>query len=228
MTGSTKAHQRYRVNGTIVPGVTTVLNLLAKPALIYWAWNLGMQGEDYRKVSGKAADIGTIAHYMVECFLKAKEPDLDDYSNANIRKAKVAFGAFKEWWEGSDLKIIAVEEQMSSKRMLCGGTIDCIALSQKTGAIRLIDVKTSKGVYDEHKYQLAAYWAMWDENKPKLQIATAHIIQLDKLTGNSSFYTYDDLSVELEIFENLRRVYALKKSADMKRRGDRGFKTREN
>lgn len=64
---TTKAHTRYRTkSGMIVPGVTTVLSLLAKPALIYWAWNLGMQGEDYRKIKEKAADIGTVTHYLVE------------------------------------------------------------------------------------------------------------------------------------------------------------------
>ena len=59
-----KAHQRYKTkDGVIVPGVTTILSILAKPALIYWSWNLGMQGIDYRKVSDKAKDIGTLTHY---------------------------------------------------------------------------------------------------------------------------------------------------------------------
>ena len=54
---TTKAHVRYRTkSGIMVPGTTTVLNLLAKPALVYWAWNLGMQGEDYRKVRDKAME----------------------------------------------------------------------------------------------------------------------------------------------------------------------------
>lgn len=51
-----KAHQRYKTtDGTPVPGVTTVLNLQAKPALLNWAWGCGMKGEDYRQVKDTAA-----------------------------------------------------------------------------------------------------------------------------------------------------------------------------
>src|SRR3989304_9918491 len=72
----TAAHQRYRNKaGAIVPGVTTVIGLLAKPALVPWAWKLGMQGEDMNKVRDMAADIGTATHYMAECIFKGQVPD---------------------------------------------------------------------------------------------------------------------------------------------------------
>ena len=67
---TTKAHQQYRLkDGTIVPGVTTPLGILAKPGLVPWAWNLGREGLDYRKVSEKGMDIGSLAHMMIECDL---------------------------------------------------------------------------------------------------------------------------------------------------------------
>ena len=63
----TQAHIRYRnKNNEIVPGVTTVLNaVLAKPALLDWAYNCGLQDIDYRTVRDQAGGIGTIAHGMI-------------------------------------------------------------------------------------------------------------------------------------------------------------------
>jgi len=50
------AHQPYRLaDGSIVPSVTTILGILDKPRLPYWAWDLGRQGLDYREVRDAAA-----------------------------------------------------------------------------------------------------------------------------------------------------------------------------
>ncbi|GAI31664.1 unnamed protein product, partial [marine sediment metagenome] len=186
----TKAHQRYRnAQGVVIPGVTTILGLLNKPALIPWAWKLGMQGEDYRKVSDRAANIGTIAHYLVECNLKGITPDLKDFIPSSIEIAKVAFGNFQEWWQEEHLILVESECQLASESMQCGGTLDCVAQKYFNptdllpGELWLVDIKTSKAVYDEMLYQLAAYWALWNENHPDQPITNAHIIQLSKVDG---------------------------------------------
>jgi len=85
----TKAHQVYKTSdGRIVPGVTTVLQVLAKPALIYWAWDLGMQNIDYRKYRDKMADIGTIAHLMVLEYFKGEKYDYSEFAKSDIDKAE--------------------------------------------------------------------------------------------------------------------------------------------
>jgi len=224
-TSSTKAHIRYKnEQGQVVPGVTTIISLLNKPALVHWAWDLGMHGEDYRKVTDKAANIGTIAHYLVECYLKGIDPKLDDFVPSSIKIAQVAFTNFKQWWEQQALEIIKVEHSLVSEAMQCGGTIDCIAYEHNLDEIWLVDIKTSKAVYDEMLYQLAAYWAMWNENNPDQPIANAHIIQLSKTDGRLTHSRYDRLFTELEIFRYLRMVYGLRKSKDPRRSLDRIFK----
>lgn len=225
MSKSTAAHQRYRnAQGNIVPGVTTILNLLAKPALIHWAWNLGMMGEDYKKVSERAATVGTITHYLVECFLKQIEPDLSEYSPANVERARTAYFEFENWWLTQGLVVVGAEIQLSSERMQCGGTMDCVARSIDTGDLWLLDIKTSKGVYPEMEYQLAAYWAIWDENHPQETIQTARIIQLSKEDGRLTPYTYKELQRELDIFTHLRAIYALQKKADPNRNAFRKYR----
>ena len=74
-----KIHTIYKkADGTRVPSVTTYLGVLAKPALIHWAWELGVQGLDYRKVRDQAGDVGTLVHYLILCQLQGQEPDLSE------------------------------------------------------------------------------------------------------------------------------------------------------
>lgn len=220
---TTKAHQRYRnLAGWIVPGVTTVLNLKAKPALVYWAWNLGMQGEDYRKVSGKAADIGTITHYLVECSIRGTKPDMGEFKPNDVKKAMVAFKAFEDWRAANKVETVACEVELVSEKYMYGGRIDWVA-KNIAGSRMLLDIKTSKAVYVEHKYQLAAYWQAWDELHPKEKLDGAAIIQLSKVTGEFSYHPFMDLRHEFEIFLHFRDIYALEKKADKNRDRNRAY-----
>lgn len=221
---TTKAHIRYRTkSGVLVPGVTTVLNLLAKPALIYWAWDLGMKGEDFKKVRDKAADIGTVAHYLIECDIKGLKPDLGDFSPNVVKKALIAFEAFRNWRAVYKVETVDCECGLVSEKYLYGGTIDWVA-RDNTGSLLLLDVKTSKGIYDEMRYQLAAYWHVWDENHPDMPIRKAAIIKLSKETADFSFHPFVLLDTEFRIFLHLRDVYALRKLGDRNRDKGRPYR----
>ena len=51
------------LQGKRLAGVTTILNNLgwSKGALMWWAWNEGMEGRNFRDTSGQAAQAGTQA-----------------------------------------------------------------------------------------------------------------------------------------------------------------------
>ena len=154
----TRSHQKYLLkDGTQVPGASTIAKIGDDgSSLIHWAWNLGMEGLDYRKVRDQAADIGTIAHFMIECFLHGHEADLSEYSSADIDRARVAFGNFKAWWDGEGFTILEPEVQLVSEQHMFGGTIDAPS-RDKDGKIVLLDLKTSKGIWPAHRFPLAAY-----------------------------------------------------------------------
>ena len=80
--GSLMMKQRYRLlDKSIVPGVTTILNVLSKPALVPWANKLGLQGIEVGKYVDALGEIGTLAHLMVENYLNTKMVDyLQDIS----------------------------------------------------------------------------------------------------------------------------------------------------
>jgi len=205
---TTKIHQVYKTaDGTIVPGVTTVIGILDKPALLHWAWEQGKAGLDLYKTRDKAASIGTIAHYMAECEIKGIKPDLDAYSKDDIDKAETAFLAFLDFIKSNPIKVILSERQFVSERNMFGGTVDIYG--EMGGKKCLIDLKTSKGVYPEMVIQLAAYANMLKENGHEVE--GCHLLRIDKETGNFEHHVYTDLSRHWGLFLALLPVYRLRK-----------------
>ncbi len=206
MTAKLKLHTQYKLkDGSRVPSVTTILGILAKKALIHWAWECGCEGIDYRKARDKAADIGTIAHYLIECDLKGIEPELGDYNKNDIDKAENAFIAWLEWRKAYELLPEAVELQLVNEEYRYGGTIDCIM--RNGSKLWLLDFKTGKAIYDEMKYQVAAYYYLYPGAVDKV-----HILRLGKEDGafDDHYVTEQELERGWEIFKHLREVYRLK------------------
>jgi hypothetical protein len=81
--------------GEIIPGNTTVIsqNLgWSKGGLMYWAWQQGRDGKDFRQARDEAADAGTLAHEMIERDIKdLAPPDTSKYLPEIVGKAESAF-----------------------------------------------------------------------------------------------------------------------------------------
>lgn len=176
-----RSHQKYILkDGTQVPGASTIAKIGDDGAsLIHWAWDLGSRGIDYRKARDQAADIGTIAHFLIECFLHGHVADLSDFSMADIEKANVAFANFQQWWSDEGLTVLEPEVQLVSEEWGFGGTIDAPS-RDRDGKIVLLDWKTSKGIYPAHKFQLAAYERLWNENRPDMKVQRRGVVRIGK------------------------------------------------
>jgi len=158
-----RIHTVYKTkDGTRVPGVTTVLNELAKPALIHWAWDLGIKGIDYRVHRDELADIGTLTHSMVLADLRGEEYDSSEYSKALIDRAENCFISYLEWKKRREIKPILLEEPLVSEAYGYGGKADFFG--KIDGVMTLADFKTGKRLYDEHRFQLAGYAQLFIEN----------------------------------------------------------------
>lgn len=176
----TKAHITYKLkNGQRVPGASTIAKIGEDPsALLYWAWDLGKQGIDYKKAREQAADIGTLAHFMIQCHLRGEEADLSEFSHADQDKAETAFIKFLEFWDANKFQPVAVEVPLVSETYGFGGTIDLLA--RDANGLCLLDWKTSKAIYRPYLIQLAMYQELWNEHNPKDQIARRAIIRVGK------------------------------------------------
>jgi len=209
-----EAHQRYLLaDGTEVPGSTTVINNLDKSApLMYWAWDCGKKGLDYRKVKDKAANIGKIAHFLCECHLNNWEPDLRNYSKDDISRATVSYGKFLEYKYREDFEHVKSEFQLVSETYKYGGTLDWVA-RDRNGDLVLIDLKTSKGIYDPYLYQVASYENLWNEHISQ-KIKRRIIVRIGK-EKSGDFETrelYGDISDYFNVFKDLVSLYySLKK-----------------
>ncbi len=217
---TTKAHQRYKTaDGVAVPGVTTVLGAtIPKPALLAWAYNCGVKGEDFRKVKDKAADIGTIAHWLIELHLKGLEPDTSCFAPADLSKAENAVIKFMSWWDAGKFEYRASELQLVSEKHGYGGTLDILA-SQGEHDLCLIDLKTSKGIYDEYWFQLAAYAELRMENYDFADpdpITRFIICRIGKEEAESDFEIQErkSLTWEWNVFEKCLALYKTLKAKE--------------
>ena len=162
MTTRTKAHITYRAEDQeIVPGVTTILGILNKPALVKWANNLGLRGIDSSKFVDEKAAIGTLAHQMIADYLKGEQTDTSEYSKVQIDQAENAALAFFEWERTHPIEPVLVETPLVSELYRFGGTIDCLA--RLNGDLCLVDFKTSSGIFPEMMIQVAAYRQLLEE-----------------------------------------------------------------
>src|SRR5687768_13438741 len=60
-------------DGERVPGVTTVISRFKDAGgIIYWAWEQGRDGFDFRETRDDAAEAGNLAHALVEYHITGK------------------------------------------------------------------------------------------------------------------------------------------------------------
>jgi len=205
----TRAHIRYQLlDKTPVPGVTTVLGILSKPALIHWSWNLGMQGIDYRKFRDNLADVGTLSHQMILDYFNKVKTDTSEYSKSQIELAENCLLSFWEWEKGHNIEVIMAEAQLVSIEYGYGGTIDCFC--KLDGQPTLLDFKTGKAIYPEFFYQLAAYEQLLTEAGQLIEVTRILRIGRDEDEGFEE-RSVGKLDKQFEIFTHCLAIYNLKK-----------------
>lgn len=211
-----KEHTVYKLaDGTTVPGVTTFLHVLNKPALVKWANNLGLQGINSNKYVDNLADAGTLGHHMIMSYLLGIPSDLTDYSDEQIALAKNSFKSFLTWYGSHDIKPILIETPLVSEDYRFGGTPDLIATVD--GIPTLIDFKTSKALYPEHEVQVSAYCTLAWANGYLPQKATILRIGRDASEG-FEIREVADLTSNFEVFTHCQAIYELQKKLRRKKK----------
>ena len=223
----------YRAaDGDRIPSVSAILSRFKDSgALMKWAYStgrdhgrleaLGLEAPaSLYDVSGKAADIGTAAHAMVELRINGQEPTgAETYlalPESDRPKAANAFHMYEQWASMSSVEILHQELPMVSEVYRFGGTPD--AIGKVNGELCLIDWKTSNGVYSDYLLQLAAYRALWEELNPEQPLTGGfHLCRFSKEYGDFAHHHYRELEDAWKMFKALRVAYkydaALKKRA---------------
>jgi hypothetical protein len=178
--------------------VTTVLGMLNKPALLKWAWQMGKDGRELEAVRQGAADIGTVAHALCEAYLRGMELDSSNITPEVLSKAETGFIRFLDFWDKEGLKVLATELVMVSEKMQVGGTMDVLA-ERADGRLVVVDLKTSKAIYDEMLVQVATYAAIFEEGS-RQAVDDVYIVRIGKEDA-------DDLEVR-QVGQRSERVAA--------------------
>jgi len=212
-TKKVKQHTVYKTaDGKRVPGVTTFLGILDKPGLKSWANRIGLEGIEMRAYVDEKADIGTCAHYMIECEIKGVEPDLSIYSPHVVAAAENSYFKWMQWKEGKDIHFIASELVLISEVHRYGGTVDIYA--DINGKRTLLDIKTSgSGVYPEMKHQTAGgYRLLLEENGYRVDDVKILRIGRDESEGfeEATVYNWD---AHTKVFLLCRDLYEALKGA---------------
>jgi len=176
---------RYWFNGEGPrPSVTTVLEILSKPALVYWkgqevaraiyrdskaffgeAWDVG-EDQAIKWAMGKAdeqrdraAKLGSSIHLLADMVTRGSETPSDGFKVSDEEKPYLeAWKRFTAFLEAQGASIVSSEHAVWGDGY--AGTYDLIIEmpNQKQNKVLwMVDIKTSKGIYPEYALQLAAY-----------------------------------------------------------------------
>lgn len=221
----------YELDGKPMMGVTTVLGIIAKPALIPWAVKMATEyikakssstkGEDeityhvtesilkasksaHRKKKEAAGDIGSDVHEAIEEWIKNKTiPTFTD-------KRLGMFNKFVEWADENVGEFIESEKRLYSEKHWYAGTVDMI-FKDKEGKLWIGDVKTSKAVYAEHFAQMGGYHIAYDEMGNEENVVGYQVIRIGK-DETFEVVGFDDTKMSKEFFLNALGLYKIKKN----------------
>ena len=206
-----KTH-KYFLDGKPMTGVTTVLGIISKPALVAWSANCAvdfirsqMDEEGvflpdvvwtsallaartaHTRKRDEAADAGTDIHAICEMLIK----QAIQFNKGDIALAMPVLSlfdgqvlAFLGWAIKNKVIFTASEKKVYDPTTFVAGTLD---FACEMGGHRYIgDIKTSSGIYGREPFaQTAAYqylWACMDKKKPE-EIADRRLIINLKKTG---------------------------------------------
>lgn len=204
-------------DGKRVPGVTTILGRFKESGgLIHWAWDLGMQGKDYREERDSAAGAGTLAHAMIETSIHGREFAPEKCDEKEWVKARNGFESYEAWAAQSKLEIVETEVHLVSDEYRFGGTPD--AIGYVNGELCILDWKTSNALYAENLVQAVAYKSLWEENRPTFPITGGiHICRFSKDHADFEHRHFaSDLETPWRAFVLMRELYDV--AAELKKR----------
>jgi len=165
---------------------------------------------DHKLAAQKAADAGTVAHEMVECWLRKTPFDALKYPDHLREMAEPAFAAFLQWAEQSRLEVQETEKALVSEKYRFGGTRDAIMVSGKRA---IGDWKTSNAIYPEYLCQLAAY-GLLDEEAGNTIDGGYHLVRFSKQAKPDdpvqfSHHYWSHLDAPRKAFLLMRELYDL-------------------
>lgn len=144
----------------------------------------------HKTISNEAMDTGSLVHKWIEDAIRWKMGEGEAPELPDDEAALNCIEAFREWAKDNDVKWLAIEQKLYSRKYKFAGTAD--ALAEVNGDLTVIDFKTSAKIYKQYHLQLAAYAQAITEMYGK-EVEKALILRLDKDTGKHQVKLFEPL-----------------------------------
>src|SRR3990167_10072345 len=207
-------------------GVTTVLSVISKPALIQWAANMAVGYIEERLMSHPVIDEDDPSNILTWWMIKDKKT-LEEAKKAHrMKKEKAgdwgtllhraieeyiknktmpsldemgmnAFNYFQAWALENKVEFLESEKHVWSREMWIGGIVDGVL--KMDGKKYIFDIKTSSNIYNEHFFQMAAYEMCLKEMGEYDDVEGYIVINLKK-DGTMDLKRADNMQVNREAF----------------------------
>lgn len=213
----------YKVEGyeELFPSVTTVLSVIAKPALVPWARNVALNQvrasltervggaawitpewiEDLiaeakqrpDQVRDEAADFGTQAHILIDAIIRGERPPVPP-------EMEPVVASFEAWRKEAGLDIQLTETMVFSPTHRYAGAMDALAW-RAGGGQRLValDWKTSNSLHPEYALQVAAYARAMEEMSGQ-KVHEAWVVRFGKTAPEFEARRVQDLDAAFDAF----------------------------
>lgn len=158
---------------TFLPGVTGILSMRSKDALVPWATKV--TADFIFKRIKQVYGYRLTDRFMDRLYSRAKkqprfEKESAAYAGTNahnifdsiicrereVKGETIFMESFAHWLKTEKLKIVKGDTKIASLQYGYGGSLD-VLLQDEDGKLVIGDFKTGKNLYDSHAYQVAAY-----------------------------------------------------------------------
>ena len=161
----------------------------------------------FKTLSKQALDDGSAVHHAIEKHLKGKK--VPKHENKQIENA---FNAFLKFLDEHEVKTADIEMEIWDENKRWAGTLDWEG--ELDGKYTVLDWKTSKALYKENHYQVAAY------RSTEPEVESCGIVRLDKESGEFQLKLTDkSYEQDLVIFNNMVELYYSRHPRNKKRAG---------
>ena len=189
-----RVYQEYMTDGIAEIGGDSISRKVVE-ALIEAGQN------EHRKIKDKAADYGTQVHDFAEQFAlwKTNRAEKPAVKQGMPNEVLAGINAFIDWYTAEDITFVNSEFLVYSRKYDYVGRADMLFRKNGDDGLYLGDYKTSKGIYDDMRFQVAGYRGAYEEEH-KIKLAGHAIFRFDKETGafdEPRYFTQKDYVADL-------------------------------
>jgi len=196
-------HWFYDGKGNPLLSVTAITGVVDKsPALMGWAVNqmgdyllnsgkkkitqeiIEKAKKEYRRIKREAADVGSLIHEWVSDWILGKEPEMPD-----DERVINGITAFLKFQKEHKIKWLESERIVYSRKYKFAGILDAVGKQGKD--LLLVDFKSSNGIYEEMRFQVAGYQIAWEEETGK-KFDKRLILRFGKNDGEFEVFELND------------------------------------